>query len=306
MMMRRRTFLAMTAAAGTSLVAPSRSLAQAEATPATPMTGTTPQTGYAPVNGLEMYYEIHGSGGVPLVMLHGSFGTIELWGPLLETLAQTRQVIAVEQQAHGHTADIDRPLRYEQMADDTAALLRHLGIEQADVFGYSMGGYIALQLVLRHPELVRKQVVVSASYTKAGVYPEVWEAVTTLPPEVFAGSPEEASYLRNAPNPEDFPTLIEKNQELEAQDFAWPAEDIEAIEAPTLLIYGDADIVRPEHAAELYRLLGGGVPGDFVGLPPSQLAILPGTTHVGVVREGADLLLVIVPPFLDAPMPEPA
>jgi pimeloyl-ACP methyl ester carboxylesterase len=253
-----------------------------------------------------MYYEIHGSGGVPLVMLHGSFGTIELWGPLLETLAQTRQVIAVEQQAHGHTADIDRPLRYEHMADDTAALLRRLGIERADVFGYSMGGYTALQLVMRHPELVRKQVVVSASYTKDGVYPEVWEALATLPPEVFAGSPEEASYLRHAPNPEDFPTLIEKNQELEAQEFSWPAEEIAAIEAPTLLVYGDADIVRPEHAAELYRLLGGGVPGDFVGLPADQLAILPGTTHVGVVREGADLLLAIIPPFLDAPMPEAA
>src|SRR4051794_17995869 len=135
MMMRRRTFVAMAAAAGTALVAPIRRLAQAEEAPATPLTEMTPQSGYAPVNGLQMYYEIHGGGGTPLVLLHGSYGAIGLWGPILETLAQPRQVIAVEVQGHGHTADIDRPITYEQMADDVAALIEHLGIAQADVFG---------------------------------------------------------------------------------------------------------------------------------------------------------------------------
>jgi pimeloyl-ACP methyl ester carboxylesterase len=305
-MMRRRTFVAMAAATGASLVAPARGFAQAEATPATPMTETAPQSGYAPVNGLQMYYEIHGNGGIPLVLLHGSYGAIGLWGPILTTLAETRQVIAVELQGHGHTADIDRPITYEQMADDVAALIEHLGIAQADVFGYSMGGYTALQVVIRHPELVRKLVVASASYTKDGIYPEVLEGLAFITPEIFVGTPNEAVYLETAPNPEDFPTLVEKLKRLDAEEFAWPAEEIEAIAAPTLLIYGDADIVRPEHAAELYRLLGGGVPGDFVGLPASQLAVLPGTTHQGVVTTGADLLLAIIPPFLDAPMPDGA
>jgi pimeloyl-ACP methyl ester carboxylesterase len=212
----------------------------------------------------------------------------------------------VELQGHGHTADIDRPITYEQMADDVAALIEHLGIAQADVFGYSMGGYTALRFAIQHPELLRKLVVASASYTSDGVYPEVRAVVADLPPEIFVGSPEEAAYLETAPRPEDFPLLIEKLNHLDAAEFAWSVAEIEAIVAPTLLIYGDADIIRPEHAVELYRLLGGGVPGDFVGLPPSQLAVLPGTTHVGVVTMGANLLLLIVPPFLDAPMPAAA
>jgi pimeloyl-ACP methyl ester carboxylesterase len=306
-MLRRRTLVALAAAAGcSSLIAPIRALAEADATPTSPVTGSSPQSGYAPVNGLQMYYEIHGSGGTPLVLLHGSYGAIGLWGSILPELAQTRQVIAVELQGHGHTADIDRAITYERMADDIAGLLEHLGIAQADVFGYSMGGYTALRFAIQHPEFLRKLVVASASYTSDGVYPEVRAVVADLPPEIFVGSPEEAAYLETAPRPEDFPLLIEKLNLLDAQEFAWPAEEIEAIVAPTLLIYGDADIVRPEHAVELYRLLGGGVPGDFVGLPPSQLAVLPGTTHVGVITRGADLLLAIIPRFLDAPMPAAA
>jgi pimeloyl-ACP methyl ester carboxylesterase len=294
----------MAALAGASLAAPSHGLAQVEVSLTAGVPETPLQSGYAPVNGLQMYYEIHGSGGTPLVMLHGSYGAIGLWGPILATLAQTRQVIAVELQGHGHTADIDRPITYEQMADDVAALLEHLEIAQADLFGYSMGGSTALRFAMQHPALLRKLVVASASSSSEGVYPEVWEGLTYLTPEIFVGTPNEAAYLAAAPHPEEFPVLVEKLQALDAQKFAWPEAEIAAITAPTLLIYGDADIVRPEHAAELYRLLGGGVPGDFVGLPPSQLAVLPGTTHQGVVSTGTALLLAIIPPFLDAPMPD--
>jgi len=308
MMMQRRTFVAMAAAAGTALVAPVQSFAQAGANAATPMTGTgtTPQSGYAPVNGLRMYYEIHGSG-EPLVLLHGAFGAIDLWGPILTTLAETHQVIAVELQGHGHTADIlDRPLSYEQMADDVAALMEHLGIVHADGVGYSMGGTTGLQLAIRHPDRVRKLVAVSPNYRSDGYYPELLAGLQQMTLEIFAGTPEEAAYMRHAPHPEDFPVLVEKLKVL-PQAFAFPDEDVAAITAPTLVVLGDSDIVRPEHAVALFRLLGGGVPSDLTGsLPSSQLAILPGTTHRSIVGERADQLLAVVAPFLAAPMPDAA
>jgi pimeloyl-ACP methyl ester carboxylesterase len=264
-------------------------------------------SGYASVNGLNMYYETHGTG-QPLVVLHGAFMTIGTMGELVPELAKARQAIAVELQGHGHTADIDRPLSYEQMADDVAALLRYLEIEEADVFGYSMGGGVALQVAIRHPEVVRKLVAASASYTSDGLYPEVLSTIETITPELFAGTPLLEEYTRVAPNPDDFPTLVAKLKRLDGQPFAWPPEDIQGISAPTLLIIGDSDGTRPEHAVEMFRLLGGGVMGDLAGLPKSRLAVLPGTTHFvppgfGVL-DRADWLLSMVGEFLDAPMPE--
>jgi pimeloyl-ACP methyl ester carboxylesterase len=256
------------------------------------------RSGYAPVNGLKMYYEIHGEG-QPLVLLHGNLSAIGTsFGALLPALAQTRQVIAVEQQAHGRTADIDRPLSVEQMAEDTAALLRYLGIEQADFFGYSMGSAVALEVALRYPALVRKLVLAAVSYTKAGLHPGLLEGIAQLQPEHLAGTPWQEEYARIAPNPGDWPTLIEKVKALDGRLPEWTAESIRSIQAPTLLIIGDSDIVQPEHIVEMFRLMGGGVPGDSAGLPKSQLAILPGTTHVTLVQR-ADLLLSIIPPFLD-------
>jgi pimeloyl-ACP methyl ester carboxylesterase len=257
---------------------------------------------YASVNGLEMYYEIHGTG-EPLVLLHGAYMTIDAMGEVVPSLAKTRRIIAVELQGHGRTADIDRPLSYEQMADDTAALLRHIGIEEADIFGYSMGGGIALQVTIRHPEVVRKLVLASVYYNNDGVYPEVLEAIETITPEAFAGTPWREEYARIAPNPEDFPTLVAKLKELDLTFVGWPSEDIQAIEAPALLIIGDSDVVRPEHAVEMFRLVGGGVAGDLAGLPSSRLAMLPGTTHVGLV-ERTDLLVSMIGEFLDAPILE--
>jgi pimeloyl-ACP methyl ester carboxylesterase len=273
------------------------------------MANTTPQTGYAPVNGLRMYYEIYGTGR-PLVVLHGAYMTIETMGQIVPSLAESRQVIAVELQGHGHTADIDRPLTYEHMADDVAALLRHLGIEQADVFGFSTGGGVALQLAIRHPEVVRKLVAASASYTSDGMHPELLEMTPTITPEAFAGSPIEEAYLRSAPHPEDFPTLVAKMKQMDLKPFAWPEEDIRGIEAPTLLIIGDSDAIRLEHAVDMFRLLGGGVMGDLTGLPKSQLAVLPGTAHFvppgSGVMDRAEWLLAMVAAFLDAPLPEAA
>jgi pimeloyl-ACP methyl ester carboxylesterase len=267
----------------------------------------TSKGNYAEVNGLNIYYEIHGTG-QPLVVLHGAYMTIDAMGEVVPALAETRQIIAVELQGHGRTADIDRPLSYEQMADDIAVLLRHLVIEKADVFGYSMGGGVALQVAIRHPEVVKKLVVASASYTSEGMHPELLEMIPTLTPEAFAGSPIEEAYLRTAPNPDDFPTLVAKLKRLDMEPFAWPPEDIRGIAAPTLLIVGDSDAIRLEHAVELFQLLGGGVMGDLAGLPKSQLAVLPRTTHFvppgSAVLDRADWLLSMIPPFLDAPMPE--
>jgi pimeloyl-ACP methyl ester carboxylesterase len=271
------------------------------------MTDADPRAGYAPVNGLEMYYEVHGTG-QPLVVLHGAYMTIGTMGEVVQGLAEARRVIAVELQGHGRTADVDRPLTYEQMADDVAALIGHLGIEQADVFGYSMGGGVALQVAVRHPEVVRKLVVASASYTSDGMHPELLEMIPTIAPEAFAGSPIEEAYLRTAPNPDDFPNLVAKLKRLDMEPFAWPPEDIREIAAPTLLIVGDSDAIRLEHAVELFRLLGGGVMGDLAGLPKPQLAVLPGTTHFvppgSAVLDRTDWLVPMIGGFLDAPMPE--
>src|SRR5919112_521761 len=262
---------------------------------------------YAEVNGLNLYYEIHGSG-QPLVLLHGAYMTIDLMGEIVPALAGSRQVIAVELQGHGHTADIDRPLSYELMADDIAALIEHPALDEADLFGYSMGGGVALQVAIRHPEVVRKLVVASASYTSEGMHPELLEMIPTLTPDAFAGSPIEEAYRRSAPNPDDFPTLVAKMKRLDMEPFSWPAGDIGGIAAPTLLIVGDSDAIRLEHAVEMFRLLGGGVMGDLAGLPKSQLAVLPGTTHFvppsSGVLERSDWLLPMVGAFLDAPMPE--
>jgi pimeloyl-ACP methyl ester carboxylesterase len=259
------------------------------------------------VNGLRLYYEIHGEGR-PLVMLHGAYMTIDTLGPLLPGLAATRRVIAPEQQGHGHTADIDRPITYEQMADDTAALLHHLEIAQADVFGYSLGGAIALQLAIRHPEVVRKLVVASTGYTSDSMHAVALEMFPSITPELFAGTPIEDAYLRNAPNPDDFPKLVEKLKRLDTTDFAWPDDDIRGIAAPTMIVVGDSDIVRLEHAIELFGLLGGGVMGDLQGIPKSQLAVLPGTSHFMPPGSGlmdrADWLLELIAPFLDASAPD--
>lgn len=250
-----------------------------------------------------MYYEIHGTGS-PLVLLHGSLTTIETsFGKILPSLGKTRQVIAVEQQAHGRTADIDRPLTYEQMAEDTTDLLRQLGIEKADFLGYSMGAAIALQIAIKYPDLVHKLVLVSVSYNNDGLYPEVLEGEEKMKPEDLDGTEWQKAYARIAPNPEHWRTLIEKEKQLTREFKGWTPDEIQAIKAPTLIIIGDSDIIRPENAVEIFRLLGGGVAGDLTGLPRSRLAILPGTTHVTMV-DRSDWLLSMAGEFLDSPVSE--
>jgi len=272
-------------------------------------TGAATGTGYAPVNGQRMYYEIHGEGeGGPRLVRHGAYMTgnaagIAGMGDFVGPLGAGRQVIAPDLQGHGRTADIDRPIRYESLADDAAALLDHLGVARADLFGFSMGGAAALQVAIRHPDRVGKLVVASTSSSTGGeaVYPEVFAGIDQITPEVFADTPFFAEYERVAPDPAAFPELVAKLKDLDAQQFAWPAEQIRAIAAPTMIVVGDADIVRPEHAVALLRLRGGGVPGDLTRLPDARLAILPGTSHIGVAQRAA-WLVPMIEEFLAAPL----
>ncbi|MGK5113590.1 alpha/beta fold hydrolase [Geodermatophilus sp. CPCC 205506] len=278
-----------------------------------PATGTAPTTGYAPLNGLEMYYEIHGEAAgpdaVPVLLLHGAYMSTGTFGPLLPALAETRQVVVCDLQGHGRTTDADRPITYEGLADDAAALLGHLGLAPADVVGYSMGGGVALQLGVRSPEVVRRLVVMSASYTSDGMQRELLDMIPSISPEVFAGTPIEAGYREIAPDPDRFPMLVDKLKTLDMTPFSWPPEAIRAIPAPTMIVVGDADAIRLEHAVELYRLRGGGAMGDLAGLSRARLAVVPGTTHYMPEGRGLldrwDWLCAVLTAFLDEPEPEP-
>ena len=268
--------------------------------------GKPVESGYVPVNGLEMYYEVYGQGGgQPLVLLHGNLSTIGTsFGKVIPILAATRRVIAVEQQGHGHTADIDRPFSLGQWAEDTIALLQQLKIEQADFFGYSSGGAVALEVALRRPDLAHKLVFAGGtSYKRDGLYPELQFSGEPPSPDYLDGSIFHQEYVKVAPRPEDWHRLVKKIAELDGTIEGWPSETIAALKPPALIVIGDSDIVRPEHVMEMFRLLGGGVPGDLVGLPRSQLAMLPGTTHV-MIPDRAEWLGSMVLAFLDAPLPE--
>ncbi len=255
---------------------------------------------YASVNGLNMYYEIHGTG-KPLILLHGGVGGIEMFGPNLPELAKTQRVIAVDLQAHGRTADIDRPLRFELMAEDIAALLKHLGIETADIMGYSLGGGVALQTAIRHPEVVRKLVIVSAAFKREGWYPEVLASMAQMGAAAAEGMKQ--SPLYNLYPGVDWAKLFTKLGDLLRQDYDW-SKEVAAIKAPTMIIFADADAIRTTHVMEFFGLLGGGQKDaglDGSGRPAAQLAILPGLTHYNTGSSPA--LATVVTPFLDAPMP---
>ncbi len=270
-------------------------------------TTTSPEveTGYADVNGLRMYYEVHGQG-EPVILLHGAYMSAESMKPAWEVLAKSRKVIVPETQGHAHTADIDRPITYEAMADDVAAMMDQLGIAQADIVGYSMGGGTALQMGIRHPQKVKRIVSASASYLASGLYPEVLAMFPSISPEMFAGSPMETEYRKFSPTPDKFPEFVMKLKALDNPPPDWSAKDIAVIQAPVLLVIGDQDIVKPEHAIEMFRLLGGGKPGDMgTPVPDDQLAILPGTSHIGVLMMQGKMFGEMAAKFIDPPAAQP-
>jgi len=256
---------------------------------------------YADVNGIKLYYEIHGTG-APLILLHGGLGAISMFGPNLPALAKGRQVIAVDLQGHGRMADIDRPLSPELMADDIAALIKHLKLERPDLMGFSLGGGVALLTAIKHPELVGRLVVVSTPIRRDAFYPDILaqqKQVTAEAAEAMKQTPMYQLYASIAPRPEDWPRLLAKIGEGMAKDFDF-SKEVAKIEATTLVVAGDADIFPPAHAVEVFGLLGGGKrdPGwDGSGRPKSQLAILPGVTHY--TMGSAPALSAVVIPFLN-------
>ena len=257
-----------------------------------------PTTGFAPVNGLKMYYEVHGSGD-PVVLLHGAFMTISSETEWIAELAKTRKVIAVEMQGHGRTADISRPMSAANFADDVAALLDYLKTPKADVIGYSMGGGVAIQCAIRHPEKVRKVVSISAALSKDGWVKEAADSIPEITTELFKGTPIEAEYKKLSPTPDAFPEFVKHLVASAKTPDNIGAEQLKASKAPVFFIHGDADGVRLEHIAEMFRLKGGDVHGDMRPRSESRLAILPNTTHV-TLMDRHSLIVPMVNDFLDA------
>ena len=259
----------------------------------------TPTTGYAPVNGLKMYYEVHGSGD-PVVLLHGAFMTItNNWTGWIGELSKTRKVIAVELQGHGRTADIDRDISSANLADDVAALLDHLKVPRADVIGYSMGGGVAMQCAIRHPDKVRKVVVISSMFRRDGGVKEAIDALPKLTAEDFKGSPIEVEYKKLSPTPNEFPNFVKHLLAAGSKPDDLGADKLKATKAPMFFIHGDADGIRLDHIAEMFRLKGGEIMGDMRPRSESRLAILPQTTHVTLMQR-MDVIVPMVNDFFDA------
>jgi pimeloyl-ACP methyl ester carboxylesterase len=260
---------------------------------------------YADVNGINLYYETHGAGR-PLILLHGGLGSGEMFGPLLPALAEGHQVIAVDLQGHGRTADIDRPISTSRMADDIAALIDFIGLDRPDLMGYSLGGGVALQTAICHPDVVGRLVIVSVNIRRSAIYPDMLGQQAQLnatAAQFMKDTPMYELYTRVAPRPEDFPHLLDKMGEAMSEDFDL-SEEVRGLQAPTLFACADADMFPPSHAVEVFELLGGGQrDGGWQGEGrPSgghALAILPGLTHYDIFA--SPLLAAAAISFLDAP-----
>ena len=268
--------------------------------------GTKPSSGHLPINGLDLYYEVHGQFGAsktPLLLIPGAFmatGSMKEWA---DAFARERAVIVFDQQGHGRTPDTPREMSYEQFADDAAALLRALKVERADVMGYSQGGGVALQLAIRHPSLMSKLVSMSATFRKDGWYPSVPEGIESLSAETFAGTPVETAFMEHTPDPEAYDAYLRKMKRLNNEDQHISDDEMRSISAKTMVIIGDADGVKPEHALAMFKLRGGGdeeaaATGVLQDVPAARLVVLPAMSHVGISGE-SKVLVPIVTAFLD-------
>jgi pimeloyl-ACP methyl ester carboxylesterase len=267
-------------------------------------------SGLVAVNGIELGYETFGvageatNGATPLILLHGGFGSVEMFGPNVAALAATRRVIGADLQSHGRTPapSPDRPMRFETMADDIAALIRHLGLPHAVVMGFSLGGAVALRTAIQHPDVVRRLILVSTVVRRSGWHPEMLAGMDAMGPEIadmLGQTPLGAGYRAIAPRPDDWPVLVTQLTGLMKENYDWTAEARD-LRPPTLIVAGDADGLPPRHAVELFELLGGGqrdASWDRSGMTRHRLAILPGATHydINVLPE----LAAVATAFLD-------
>ena len=270
-------------------------------TPASPTKAKPVKTGYAEVNGVNYYYEIHGQG-EPLLILHGGLGTLDMFGPVLPSLARTRQVIAVDLHGHGRTALGTRKINLVDMGNDLAGVLDELGHAQVDVLGYSLGAGVAFRLAVQHPARVRRLVLASAPFAQDGFYPEMLPMqaqVGAAMADMMKETPMYKTYAAVAPKPEEFPLLLDRMGELMRTPYNW-AEDVKKLKMPVMLVYGDSDMVRLDHVVEFYRLLGGGLRDagwNREHMAQNRLAIVPDLTHYELFL--SPVLARTVLPFLD-------
>jgi pimeloyl-ACP methyl ester carboxylesterase len=259
-----------------------------------------PRSSVASVNGIELGYEIFGEG-KPLILLHGGFGSVEMFGPNIQLLAAHRRVIGVDLQSHGRSPAADRPMRWETMADDIAALVDQLGLEQAAIMGFSLGGGVALRTAIQHPALVERLILVSTVFERQGWYPELTAIMDAMGPETaghLRQTPIYQAYEQIAPDLDGWPVLVQQVIELLKLDYDWSAE-ISNLPMPVMLVAGDADGLPPSHTVEFFALLGGGqgdASWDRSGMTHHRLAILPGATHYDINLTPA--LTAAVVPFL--------
>jgi pimeloyl-ACP methyl ester carboxylesterase len=265
------------------------------------------RSGHVPINGLQLYYEVHGELGVsetvPLMLIPGAFLSTDSMKQWMEAFAPRRPVVVFDQQGHGRTADTPRAMSYEQFGDDAAALLQALEIERADVMGYSQGGGVALQLALRHPQRVSKLVTLSATYRQEGWYPSVLRGLADFSGDVFADTPVGEAFRKHTTDPEAFAAYIDKMRVLNFEDQNISDAQMRSIRAKTMVIVGDADGVRPEHAVAMFRLRGGGdeeaaATGTTSEVPDARLVILPATSHISI-SASVQVLEPMITAFLD-------
>nr|WP_276901291.1 alpha/beta hydrolase [Pedobacter kyonggii] len=250
---------------------------------------TRKTSGYAPINGLKLYYEIYGNG-EPIVLLHGSYMAIDMnYDQLIPLLAKTRKVIAIEMQGHGRTADTDRPYSYEGLASDVSELLKYLKIGKADIVGYSLGGTVALETAIKYPGQINNLIFISSVFKYNGWVQDARNIFPTIKPEFFEKTPLKTEYDRLAPQPKHWIDFVNKLSKFDATSFDLGENNVKQLKCPALLIFGDNDGVELSHVAEIYKLIGGGIFADMKGLPKSQLAILAGSTHVGLMGKTTEI-----------------